>query len=244
MFTDSAVINSMFVCHFIVLPVTPGGTSGKEPTCQCRRHNRHRFDPCVRKIPWRRAQQLTPVCLLENPMDREACLAIVYRITKSWIQLKQLSKHALCDRFLGLLNLRVNAYLILLNIAKLTPIKIISLCILWVMGKPHFLYLTIKVGCQLLDFANLIVEKYYLGVILTSTSLINKHFLQSYEIGLASLPFAFLFLLCIFFLFWKSGTLHILEVLAFCDASYNTFSLSVNLSFENLWFSLSLSLSL
>ena len=35
--------------------------SGKEPTCQCRRPKRHRFDPWVRKLPWRRAWQLTPV---------------------------------------------------------------------------------------------------------------------------------------------------------------------------------------
>ena len=40
----------------------PGGTSGKEPTCQCRRHKRSRFDPWVRKI-WRRAWQPTPVLL-------------------------------------------------------------------------------------------------------------------------------------------------------------------------------------
>ena len=33
----------------------PGGTSGKEPASQCRRHKRHRFDPWVGKIPWRRA---------------------------------------------------------------------------------------------------------------------------------------------------------------------------------------------
>ena len=32
----------------------PRCLSGKEPTCQCRRHKRHRFDPCIRKIPWRR----------------------------------------------------------------------------------------------------------------------------------------------------------------------------------------------
>ena len=32
----------------------PGGTSGKEPTCQCRRHKRCGFDPWVGKIPWRR----------------------------------------------------------------------------------------------------------------------------------------------------------------------------------------------
>ena len=33
----------------------PGGASGKEPTCQYRRLKRHRFDPWVGKILWRRA---------------------------------------------------------------------------------------------------------------------------------------------------------------------------------------------
>ena len=41
----------------------PAGTSGKEPACQCRRLKRCRFDPWVRKIPWRRAWQPTPVSL-------------------------------------------------------------------------------------------------------------------------------------------------------------------------------------
>ena len=41
----------------------PGGASGKEPTCQCRRPKRHRFDPLVGKIPWRRAWQSTPLFL-------------------------------------------------------------------------------------------------------------------------------------------------------------------------------------
>ena len=41
----------------------PGGASGKEPTCQCRRHKRCRFDPWVGKIPWRKAWQPTPVFL-------------------------------------------------------------------------------------------------------------------------------------------------------------------------------------
>ena len=35
----------------------PGGTSGKEPTCQCRRCKKRGFDPWVGKIPWRRAWQ-------------------------------------------------------------------------------------------------------------------------------------------------------------------------------------------
>ena len=39
----------------------PGGASGKEPTCQCRKLKRCRFDPCVGKIPWTRAWQSTPV---------------------------------------------------------------------------------------------------------------------------------------------------------------------------------------
>ena len=41
----------------------PGGASGKEPSCQCRRCKRSGFNPWVRKIPWRKAQQPTPVFL-------------------------------------------------------------------------------------------------------------------------------------------------------------------------------------
>ena len=41
----------------------PGGASGKEPACQCRRDKRLRFDPRVGKIPWRMAWQPTPVFL-------------------------------------------------------------------------------------------------------------------------------------------------------------------------------------
>ena len=31
----------------------PGGASGREPACQCRRCKRCGFDPWVGKIPWR-----------------------------------------------------------------------------------------------------------------------------------------------------------------------------------------------
>ena len=41
----------------------PGGTSGEEPTCQCRRHRRLGFNPWVAKIPWRRKRQSTSVLL-------------------------------------------------------------------------------------------------------------------------------------------------------------------------------------
>ena len=40
-----------------------GGSAGKEPACQCRRHRRHGFDPWVGKIPWSRKWQPAPVFL-------------------------------------------------------------------------------------------------------------------------------------------------------------------------------------
>ena len=46
--------------------IIPGGTSGKELACQCRRHKSCRFDPWVGKIPWRRKWQPTPVFLPEE----------------------------------------------------------------------------------------------------------------------------------------------------------------------------------
>ena len=39
------------------------GDSGKEPTGQCSRHERHWFDPWVGKIPYRRKWQPPPVFL-------------------------------------------------------------------------------------------------------------------------------------------------------------------------------------
>ena len=48
---------------FLYLQSLPGGTSGKEPACQCRRCKRFGFDSWVGKIPWRRALQAPPVFL-------------------------------------------------------------------------------------------------------------------------------------------------------------------------------------
>jgi len=46
--------------------------SDKEPACRCRRCRRLGFDPWVRKIPWRRKWQLTPVFLPgESPWTEE-----------------------------------------------------------------------------------------------------------------------------------------------------------------------------
>ena len=48
----------------------PDGTSGKEPTCPCKRPKRHRFNSWVRKIHWRRNGNPLQYSCLENPMDR------------------------------------------------------------------------------------------------------------------------------------------------------------------------------
>ena len=52
-------------CYFpwVLFDSCPGGSAGKEPTCHCRRHKRHWFDPWVGKIPWRRKWQPAPVFL-------------------------------------------------------------------------------------------------------------------------------------------------------------------------------------
>ena len=62
----------MHVLNTDILLGFPGGASGKEPTCQCRRLQRHSFDPWVGKIPWRRAWQPDPVFFPgESPWTEE-----------------------------------------------------------------------------------------------------------------------------------------------------------------------------
>ena len=56
---------------------------------------RHRFNTWVRKIPWRKARQPSPV-FLPGESDRQTSLVgyTVLRVTQSWTQLKRLSMHA------------------------------------------------------------------------------------------------------------------------------------------------------
>ena len=48
---------------YVHIPRLSRWLCGKESVCQCRRHKRCRFDPWIRKIPWRRKWQPTPVFL-------------------------------------------------------------------------------------------------------------------------------------------------------------------------------------
>ena len=61
----------------------PGGASGKETACQCRRPKRLGFNPWVGKIPWRRKWQPTPVFLPGESVDIEAWWTMAHRVSKS-----------------------------------------------------------------------------------------------------------------------------------------------------------------
>ena len=71
-----------------VTPVgIPSGTSDKEHTAiagDVRDMGSKMEGVNPPAMPWRRAWQLTPVFLLENPMDREPWQATVYGVAKSW----------------------------------------------------------------------------------------------------------------------------------------------------------------
>ena len=61
-----------FTYHHACFVGFTGGTSGKEPACQCRRLKRCGFDPWVGKIPWRRGWQPTPVFLPGEPQGQSS----------------------------------------------------------------------------------------------------------------------------------------------------------------------------
>ena len=78
----------------LLVYIFPGGASGKELASQCRRHNRHQFDPWVGKSSWGGHGNPLQYSCLENPMDREAWWATVHKAANSQTRLKWLSMHA------------------------------------------------------------------------------------------------------------------------------------------------------
>ena len=69
----------------------PGGTSGKEPICQCRRHRDSGLIPGFGRSPGGGHSNPLQYSCLENPMDRGVWQATVHRVSKNQTQLKQLS---------------------------------------------------------------------------------------------------------------------------------------------------------
>lgn len=60
----------------------PSGTSGEEPTCQCRRDKRCGFHPELRISPERHGNPL--YSCLEKPIDRRSLAAPVHGVAKTW----------------------------------------------------------------------------------------------------------------------------------------------------------------
>ena len=61
----------------------PGGASGKEPACQCRRCKGLGSDPWVGNIPGKENGYPLHYSCLGNYMDRGAWLATAHRVAKS-----------------------------------------------------------------------------------------------------------------------------------------------------------------
>ena len=82
----------------------PWWLRGKEPTCQCRRHE---FDLGVGKIPYRRKWQPIPIFLPGKLMDRGAWGATVYGVTRVRHNLVT-KQHVIWVTLSRLLNFSVN----------------------------------------------------------------------------------------------------------------------------------------
>jgi len=72
----------------------PGGTSGKEPTSQCRRlRDARSISHGSGRSPGGGHGNPLQYSCLENPMDRGDWRVTVHRVTKRWMWLKWLSMH-------------------------------------------------------------------------------------------------------------------------------------------------------
>ena len=69
----------------------PGGTSGKEPSCQFRRHRDMDSIPGWGRSPGGEHGNPLQYSCLENPMDRGAWQAMVHRVTKTQTRLSMLT---------------------------------------------------------------------------------------------------------------------------------------------------------
>ena len=70
----------------------PWWLSGKESSCNAG-HKRYKFNPWIRKIPWKKAWQPTPVFLPGESYGQRSWQAPVHWVTKGQTCLKLLSTH-------------------------------------------------------------------------------------------------------------------------------------------------------
>ena len=82
------------IWHKTCMNLSFGGASGEEPACQCRRFKRQRYHPWVRKIPWKRAWQPTPVFLPGKPHGQRSLVDYSPQSPREPITTMWLSVHA------------------------------------------------------------------------------------------------------------------------------------------------------
>ena len=101
MLKSSCKYHSPFQNQSSICDGLPRWLSSNESPCQCRRPKTLGFNPWVRKIPWRRKWQPTPVFLPGKSHGQRNLGAIVYRVAKSQTPLKWISMHAsICDNWI------------------------------------------------------------------------------------------------------------------------------------------------
>ena len=84
-------LNSLFNYPTLSLLGFPGGTCGKEHTCQSRRHKRCGFTSWVGRSPGGGHGNPLQYSCLENPMDRGTWPIMVHRVAKSQTRLSDLT---------------------------------------------------------------------------------------------------------------------------------------------------------
>ena len=86
-----------YIHHFPIYSSSwlPQGLSGKESTCNAEDAGDRSSIPGLGRSPGGGHGNPLQYSCLENPMDRKTWWATVHRVTKSWIQLKGLSRRAL-----------------------------------------------------------------------------------------------------------------------------------------------------
>ena len=85
---DSGARQFFFV--LLLLRASLGGTGGKELACPCRRH---RFHLWVRKIPWSRKRQPTPVFLSGKSHGQRSLVGYSPCVTRESVKAEWLSTH-------------------------------------------------------------------------------------------------------------------------------------------------------
>ena len=101
----------------------PWWLSDEESACQCRRCG---FDPGVRKIPWKRKWQPTPVFLESH--EQRSWWATVHGVAKSWTWP---STH-ICKRFAEMLNSAILLTRFFLVLENTVILKVCLINIYWI----------------------------------------------------------------------------------------------------------------